>query len=457
MQRVGRFAMCLVLGVPAGLAAQGFGVYEHGSCTMGRAGVAAANPCPDGSAVFFNPAGLAGVSGTRVSAGGTLILPSGGFTRDFSGRTTDAPSQQYLVPALYVARQMSPKVGVGIGVYAPYGLGTKWPDDDTFEGRFLGYDTSLKSIYVQPTVGYAVTDKLKVGVGLAFIHAEVALHQRVDLSTQVLPSASVPPGTRFSALGIPTGTDFADAALDASGSGFAVNVGAIWQVTDRLSIGGRWLTRRTVDFDGTVDFTQVLTNLVLPLGNPLSPTTPLPVDNLVAPNFATGGPLVDGNATTSVTLPPQGSLGLAYRVRDDWTLMADYQLVVWGWFNALTVDFANAGTPDIFLYEGYRDTHGIRVGTEYQASPKVTLRGGYLYHSAAAPPETVTPLLPEGARNEVTLGAGWSLTDRLRADFAYQYIKQNDRRGRVHESSVGNTGLYTFSAHLLGATVVLTF
>jgi long-chain fatty acid transport protein len=97
------------------------------------------------------------------------------------------------------------------------------------------------------------------------------------------------------------------------------------------------------------------------------------------------------------------------------------------------------------------------VGTEYQASPKVTLRGGYLYHSAAAPPETVTPLLPEGARNEVTLGAGWSLTDRLRADFAYQYIKQNDRRGRVHESSVGNTGLYTFSAHLLGATVVLTF
>jgi long-chain fatty acid transport protein len=137
--------------------------------------------------------------------------------------------------------------------------------------------------------------------------------------------------------------------------------------------------------------------------------------------------------------------------------MADYQMVVWGWFNSLTVDFENAATPDIFLYQGYRDTHGFRFGTEYQQSPKLMLRGGFLYHTAAAPDETVTPLLPEGSRNEVTLGAGLKLSEKFTVDLAYQYIKQNDRRGRVHESSVGNTGLYTFSAHLFGATVVLTF
>jgi len=158
-----------------------------------------------------------------------------------------------------------------------------------------------------------------------------------------------------------------------------------------------------------------------------------------------------------ITLPPQGSLGLSYQLTDTWTLMADYQLVVWGWFNQLVLDFANATTPDVTLYQGYRDTHGIRIGTEIKHSSKVTLRGGYLYHTAAAPAITVTPLLPEGARNEVTLGVGLALTSQLHADFAYQYIRQNDRRGRVHDATVGNSGLYTFSAHLLGASVVLTF
>src|SRR5512134_182845 len=152
MQRVGRTALWLLLAVPAGLGAQGFGVYEHGTCTMGRAGVAAASPCNDGSAIFFSPAGLANITGTKISAGSTLILPSGSFTRDLTGLVTDAPAQHYLVPNVYLARAMSEKVAVGFGVFAPYGLGTKWPSDRSFEGRFLGYQTDLKSIYFQPTV-----------------------------------------------------------------------------------------------------------------------------------------------------------------------------------------------------------------------------------------------------------------------------------------------------------------
>ena len=453
-----RSALCLCLAVPAGLAAQGFGVYEHGTCAMGRAGVTAASPCNDGSAVFFNPAGLVSLTGTKVTAGGTLILPSGSFTRDASRLETEAPSQSYLVPHLYAARRMSDKLALGFGVFAPYGLGTKWPSDQSFEGRFLGYNTSLKSIYFQPTAAYKLNNKFQVGLGVAYIHADVKLRQRVDLSTQPVPSTSVPPGTRFSALGIREGTDFADALLEASGSGFAVNFGATWQVTPKLTIGGHWLTRRTIAFEGTVDFEQVLTGLTLPQGNPLAPGgAPLPIDGLTAQQFVPGGPLSDGAASTEITLPPQGSLGFAYTIDDKWKLMGDYQLVVWGWFYELNLDFANATTPDITLYEGYRDTHGVRVGVEHAPSEKLTLRGGYLYHSAAAPPQTVTPLLPEGARNEVTLGAGIALSKMIHADVAYQYIKQNDRRGRVHEITVGNSGLYTFSAHLLGATVVFTF
>lgn len=93
----------------------------------------------------------------------------------------------------------------------------------------------------------------------------------------------------------------------------------------------------------------------------------------------------------------------------------------------------------------------------------MTLRGGYLYHTAAAPDRTVTPLLPEGARNEFTAGIGYGFSDMLRVDAAYQYIRQDRRRGRVEEIGLReppesvNSGLYSFTAHLFGLTLTARF
>jgi len=446
-----RFALLLCAGVPSLAAAQGFGVYEHNTCAMGRSGVAAARPCADGSAIFFNPAGLAGLSGRHFSAGVTMIAAQGGFTDDFLAQKTNLANPIIPVPNGYFTYAFSPKLTVGIGAYAPYGLETKWPTQG-FEGRFTGYNTDVRSIYIQPTVGYQAHPRLKVGIGFAYITSRLQLHQRADLSTQGVPSQ---PFT-FAALGIANGTDFADAALEATGNGFAVNFGGILKVNDRLSIGGHWLTRKKIEYDGAVVFTQIPTGLTLAAGNPLSLPAGTPVDALVGPQFGPGGPLSAGDVKTSLIMPPQGSLGFAYQVNDDWAVMADYHLVVWGWFNTVIIDFANSTTPDITLRPTNKDTHGFRFGTEYRYSPKVTLRGGYLYHTGASPAEFVTPLLPEGARNEFTIGAGFDLTPALRGDLGYQYIKQNDRRGLVRTGG-GNTGLYQFSAHLFGAGLAYTF
>ncbi len=467
-----RFALLLLAGAPAlvaaslrPLAGQGFGVYEHNTCAMGRAGVTAARPCADGSAIYFSPAGLAGLTGTHISAGVTLIGAQGSFTDDFLATSSDLKNPLIPVPNVYITHAVSPKVTAGIGLYAPYGLETKW-DSANFPGRFIGYNTDIRSIYIQPTIGYQVSPKLKFGIGVAYITSHLKLRQRADLSTQLVPPAlaalfpaPLPPGTTFAMLGVPTGTDFADATLDANGSGFAVNFGAIWKVNDRLSIGGHWLTRKRISYDGDATFKPVPTGLALPdtIGTcPACVRAGTPVDALLAPQFASGGPLSNGPVSTSITMPPQGSLGFAYKVSDAWSVMADYQYVVWGWFNDVDINFANAGTPDLALHPQNKDTHGFRFGTEYQYSAKVQLRGGYLYHGAASPPQFVTPLLPEGPRNEFTAGAGIALSPHWHADLAYQYIKQNDRRGTVNIAA-GNTGLYQFSAHLFAAGVAITF
>src|SRR5436309_11763733 len=122
--RMRRFALLLLAGAPAlvaaplrPLAGQGFGVYEHNTCAMGRAGVAAARPCADGSAIYFSPAGLAGMPGTQISAGVTLIGAQGGYTDDFLGTRSDLKNPLIPVPNVYATHQFSPKLTAGIGLY----------------------------------------------------------------------------------------------------------------------------------------------------------------------------------------------------------------------------------------------------------------------------------------------------------------------------------------------------
>lgn len=463
-----RFALLLLAGasslVAAPLAGQGFGVYEHNACAMGRAGVTAARPCADGSAIFFNPAGLAGLSGTHLTGGVTAIAAKGGFTDDFLNHRTDLDNPVIPVPNFYFSHQLNPNLTLGLGAYAPYGLETKWPTEQ-FEGRFMGYNTDIRSIYIQPTLGVQVSPTLKIGIGAAYITSHLKLRQRVDLSTQPIGAlgavAGLPATATFGMLGVPSLTDFADATLDANGTGIAFNFGAIVKVSDAVSIGGHWLTRKHIKYDGDAAFTPVPTNLVLPVAlgtcpGPACIPAGTPVDVLLGAEFGAGGPLANGPVSTEIVMPPQGSLGFAWKVNDKFDFMADWQYVVWGWFSDVDIVFENPATPAIALHPSNKDTHGFRFGGEYRYSPKVQLRAGYLYHGAASPDNFVTPLLPEGPRNEFTIGAGIELTPKLHADLAYQYIKQNDRRGTVNVAA-GNTGLYQFSANLLGVGLAYTF
>ena len=102
----------------------------------------------------------------------------------------------------------------------------------------------------------------------------------------------------------------------------------------------------------------------------------------------------------------------------------------------------------------YRDTHGVRVGTEFNVAHQVALRAGFDAHTAAAPDESVTPLLPEAPRAEVTFGAGVPL-GFARLDLAYMYIHQSDRAGRTIDGP--NNGTYHYYGNLLGASLVLRF
>jgi len=187
---------------PAGLAAQGYGIYEHSSCMMGRAGTGTASPCADASAIFYNPAGIIGSGRGVLSAGLTYIGPKGNFTNDITGNKSEMNNLKFYIPHLYYARDLGGGYSAGLGVFAPYGLTTDW--GNSFEGRFLGYKSKIQSIYVQPTFAARITSTIKVGGGFDFSFVTVNLRQRADLW-----STTLVPGVTGGNLGFAKGTDFA--------------------------------------------------------------------------------------------------------------------------------------------------------------------------------------------------------------------------------------------------------
>ncbi|MEO8635374.1 MAG: outer membrane protein transport protein [Gemmatimonadales bacterium] len=439
-------------GVPATLTAQGFSVNEHGACAMGRAGTGVAAPCSDGSAIFFNPAGVASAVKGRwtVSGGGVVISPRGGFTDDATSLETKLNSKNYPIPSLYITRGISDKVAAGVGVFAPYGLTTDWPSNSPV--AFLGYKSVIRAIYIQPTVGVKLGQYVQLGAGFDFTLFHVQLRQRVDLSTQ-----TAVPGVTFGNLGIPTGTAFADVNLHGNTTTVGYHLGAIFKPSDRVSFGVRYLSRQKAKIDnGRAEISQVSTGIILPAGNPF-PGVPAgtPLDSVVAPQFRGSGPLQDQGARTGVRLPEQLVAGVMVKPIDRVRLFFDLSYTNWTVFD--TLDIITENLPEINLPENFGKTTAWRFGGEYDLSPGTTLRAGYLFHDAAEPDGSVTPNLPEGRRSEFTVGLGTRLGQKLHADFAYQYIDQGDRRGRTVSFGQPDNGLFNFKAHLFGAALTYTF
>jgi long-chain fatty acid transport protein len=424
---------------------------------MARSGTGVAAPCSGGSAIYFNPAGIVG-SSTRWNAqvGATIISPRGSFVDDATGAVTDATPNNIPVPTLFATRQLNARWAIGLGVFVPYGLISEWPD--TFEGRFLAYLADLKAVYVQPTVAVRLRDNLRLGGGLQMVFSSVELKQRVDLATQV--ASTTPTIVRFSDLGIPLGTEFADVHVQGSSRSAGGQLGILWEPTPRVSLGARYQFRQTADISGDARFTQLSTGLVT-----ASPLTGIPIgtpiDSLVAPQFRGTALLTAQKGFARVPLPDQLVVGVAVKPRSNLTVLFDFQWVNWDRFEVLTLGFQRLGVRTQF--EDYKETHGYRIGFDWQATSRVAVRGGSLYHTAAAPAQTVTPLLPEGERHEGTFGIGYQLSPRLRVDLAYQRIEQQDRRGRVTDAPRGpagiaaNTGLYTSTANLFGASLAFGF
>ena len=451
-------AMVVIVGSARSALAQGYGLNEQGACAMGRGGAGVASPCPDGSSIFFNPAGIAFIPGQTIGIGGSLVAPRGDFTNDTTGQVSALNSKSYPLPNIYYSGGVGKRFAVGFGVNAPYGLTTDWPI--TSEGRFLGYKSLVQGLYMQPTIAARLSDRVAVGVGVDIVYLKVQLRQRVDLSTQKLTGT---PYTFAQYFGVPAGTDFADVDLQGHNWSVGYHLGLQIKATDKISFGARYLSGQNVEVpDGVLNTTQIKTGLATTKPLPGIPVG-TPMDAILAGQFAAGAALESGQTgKTTLPLPSQLAIGTALQVAPRVKLLFDYRFVNWSAFDELVIEKENSAQPTVVV-ESYRNAHAFHFGGDISVTPRFDLRAGFFATTAAAPDQTVTPNLPEGARQNYSVGFGAKLSKSVRLDFAYQYLRQGERAGRTTDGGMAvpttevNNGVYRFHANLLGLMLGLAF
>ena len=406
--------------------AQGYGVYEQSACMTGRGGAGVAAPCSDGSAVYFNPAALS-FEQTQVGLGATLVSPRSKYTADATKHDSFLNIRWYPVPNVFFSTPVSRRLAVGIGVFAPYGLTTDWPADSM--ARFLGYKSLVQGVYIQPTIAFKLNDHVSIGAGIDITYENLELRQRLDLSTQIAPGTSL----TFKRLGVPDKTDFADLVVKGHTWNGGFHVGLLAKATDRLSFGARYMKgqKGNVD-DGTLKATQIATGTRY--------------DALLAALFTSGQKLGEQRVKTAMPMPDQVVAGAALQVTSAVKLFLDYQYTRWSMFDVLAL---NGESLSLSVDERFRDTHGIRIGTEIAVSDRIVLRAGFDGHGPASPIDSVTPNLPEGTRLEFAAGASVRLSSKTSLDVGYLFMDGLARSGRtVPGTAANNDGVFVFTAHI---------
>jgi long-chain fatty acid transport protein len=449
-----------LLAVPAVSGAQAFGLNEIGSCAIARGYAATAEPCDDASSIYWNPGALPRTTGFSFYGGAAMIKIDGSFTQDttFNKYEGDVPTQY--VPHVFLNYRGAGRLAYGIGAYVPFGLTSQWGDE--FPGRFAAKKASLKTIYVQPNVAFQLTDNWSVGGGPIWGHSSVELVQSVDLSG--VPTS--PTGPTFGQLGIPLRTEFARARVKGSANGYGFTLGVQGKLNPEWKVGVRFLSQVTFRYDDAdAAFDIIPTGLILAPGNPFNLPAGTPVDALVASQFASGGALAPQKASTVIRHPAQIEAGFAYTGWERTTLSFDYAYVGWKSFAALPITFSG-GAPSRTLVENYGNTSSLRVGLEHRTTGGFALRGGFAAGTAAAPPETVTPLLPEMDRGYGMLGVGLPVMGRYALDAAYAHVFTGGRRGRIDERPAGSSstqalalssGWYSLSANVFSLSLKASF
>lgn len=398
--RFKRLAATLALTTVCGSAhAAGYALIEQNASGLGNAYAGQAAAAGDASTIYFNPAGMTRLPDRQVVIAGHLIKPRAEFSGTSSigvtgGQGGDAGDWAF-VPNAYVAMRLTPDVHLGVGLNSPFGLKTEYDPD--WIGRYQALESELKTINLNPSIAYKLSETFSVGAGLNIQWIEATLTNRIS---PLAPSSMI--------------------EIKGDDYGWGYNLGALWQATPATRIGLAY--RSEVDY--RLEGSATVQNFPL---------------------------LSSGPVTAEVTLPDSASLSLFHTLSPTWDLLADVSWTGWSDFDDLPI----RGTVNSTTVENWSDSLRYSLGATWHANENWSLRAGVAYDEAPVSDRYRTPRIPDGARTWVALGGQYRMSKRSALDFGYAHLFVNDPGLQPEATTLD--GEYDSAVDIVSAQFTLNF
>jgi len=353
--------------------------------------------CLDNASILFNPGAMCFLDSLRgITFGGSFIFPRTVYLEPFPGRYTAQIEKNTGTPitlyAVYKFKKAA-KWNVGLGIYNPFGSKVQWPND--WKGQFLIREIDLKTFFIQPTFSYKVNDKLGIGVGFVYATGSFGLRKGVPIQDTL--------------------GNYGEGTLKGKASGWGFNMGIFYKVNEKFSVGLDYRSEVNVTVDGG--------------------KAEFDVPSSVAQYF----PSTTFN--TGLKLPQVATLGLGYKVSDKLTLALDVNFVGWKSYDSLIIDFSDNTDKlkDIHSPRLYKNSYIYRIGAQYQANQKWTVRLGAYYDKTPVKNGYITPETPDADKIGITAGITFKVTKKLFIDASLLYIEGMKRTDKNLETDFGGT------------------
>lgn len=364
----------------------------------------------DASAIFYNPGALSNISSFQVYGSAQFIMPKVQYAENQPGGSTVRSVDQTFTPFnFYVGGPLKKggRLGVGLGVYTPFGSGLKW--DDNWTGRNIIQEIELRSFFIQPTVSYRVSDMVSIGGGFVYALGNVTLRRGIP----VQDTAGVE----------------GNAKLKGNANGLGFNFGIHLRANDKLSFGLTYRSRVNMKVkDGDATFSV-----------PNSLRTRFPSTTFSA----------------ELPLPEVLSLGVAYKPLDKLTLQLDFNLTGWKAYKELSFDYTDTVIADTKAARNYHNRLATRIGAHYQATNALALMIGGAYDPSPVTDNYVSPDLPDANRVVLTGGFTVKPTRHLTIMAAVEYVSSEKRNANYAEANF--SGRYQTKAITPGIGITYDF
>lgn len=300
------------------------------------------------SAIYYNPAGITQLEGQRFQAGMYFISADTGYQSP-TGLKAQTKTDFQPVPQMYYVRSFKETpISIGLGIYAPYGLGLNWGPNPPFSS--LAEKGKLLYATINPVIAWKIDPTLSIAIGPTINYSKANFERGIGMI----------PGDQFK--------------FNGDGMDFGFNAGLRWQPLEQWAFGVNYRYATEVDYKGT------------------SSTMPSP-------------PFPSAQSThAAISFPQFVAVGVSYRPTENWNFEVNVDWTDWDKLKNI-VFHGTAGGDQVFPLN-FRSSLMYEFGVTRQLGHGYFVSTGYIFSENSSPDRNFNPIIPDADLHLGSVGFG---------------------------------------------------